>query len=290
VSEWQSELQSGKRFGFGDNWARFLARLDETRIAEAVRSLQKGLQRESLAGLRFLDAGSGSGLFSLAARRLGATVVSFDYDPQSVACTVELRRRYFDADPNWLVQQGSVLDQDFLSNLGAFDVVYSWGVLHHTGDMWTALDRVSGLVRPGGQLYIAIYNDQGKISRMWLQVKRLYQKLPGPVRPLYVGLVASPREILSLALALVQLKPGSWVRRWTQYQSARGMSRWHDYVDWTGGLPFEVASPEAIVTFYRQRGFKVDWLRTVGGRLGCNEFVFLRNLDGEAAQPRTGTE
>ncbi len=50
---------------------------------------------ETLAGNSFLDVGSGSGLFSLAAMRLGADRVhSFDYDPQSVGCTKELKRRF----------------------------------------------------------------------------------------------------------------------------------------------------------------------------------------------------
>ncbi len=89
-----AETAAGERFGFGANWARFLRHLDEPRIVAAERSLQQMLGLPSLAGLRFLDAGSGSGLFSLAARRLGAEVHSFDYDPQSVACTRELRRRH----------------------------------------------------------------------------------------------------------------------------------------------------------------------------------------------------
>ncbi len=119
-------------------------------MLRAEQSLKEMLEVERLDGLRFLDAGSGSGLFSLAARRLGATVHSFDYDPQSVACTHELKRRYFPGDAAWMVEQGSVLDQDYLDHLGQFDIVYSWGVLHHTGAMWQALDNVARLVAPGG--------------------------------------------------------------------------------------------------------------------------------------------
>ena len=115
------------RFDFGENWARFLTVLDDDRIQEAERSLREMLQVESLDGRRFLDIGSGSGLFSLAARRLGATVHSFDYDPQSVASTAELRRRYFPEDTHWVVEQGSALDAAYLESLGTFDIVYSWG-------------------------------------------------------------------------------------------------------------------------------------------------------------------
>jgi 2-polyprenyl-3-methyl-5-hydroxy-6-metoxy-1,4-benzoquinol methylase len=140
------EIAAGERFAFGENWSRFLAVLDDDRIRQAERSLCDSLEVSNLQGVRFLDVGSGSGLFSLAARRLGATVHSFDYDPQSVACTEELKRRYFRDDADWRVQTGSVLDSEYLKTLGQWDVVYSWGVLHHTGQMSLALANVAGLV------------------------------------------------------------------------------------------------------------------------------------------------
>src|SRR4051812_49312550 len=128
----------------------------------------------TLAGQRFLDVGSGSGLFSLAARRLGASVHSFDYDPQSVACTAQLKKRFFATDGSWKVERGSALDPVYLKSLGEFDIVYSWGVLHHTGQMWKALDLVGGPVKKGGKLFIALYNDQGWRSRFWWRVKKTY--------------------------------------------------------------------------------------------------------------------
>ncbi|HZB24819.1 MAG TPA: glycosyltransferase, partial [Vicinamibacterales bacterium] len=155
------EVAAGERFEFGSNWARFLEVVDEDRIFTAEESLREMLHRTDLRGLTFLDVGSGSGLFSLAARRLGARVRSFDYDPQSVACTAELRRRYCPDDSQWEVSQGSILDARFVRSLGTFDIVYSWGVLHHTGNMWEALELVGQAVAPGGLLFIAIYNDMG---------------------------------------------------------------------------------------------------------------------------------
>ena len=177
----EAEVQGGERFQFGKNWARFLSNLTVIQIKLAENSLRDFLQVERLDGKSFLDIGSGSGLFSFAARRLGARVHSFDYDPQSVACTTELRRRYFPDDPNWIVQRGSVLDKEFLSSLGTFDVVYSWGVLHHTGSMWQALENVKALRPTGGQLFIAIYNDQGAITDRWCRIKKRYNALPGPI-------------------------------------------------------------------------------------------------------------
>ncbi len=123
LSEHATETATGKRFEFGKNWSRFLELLDDTRIKEAETSLKQMLSVDSLEGKSFIDVGSGSGLFSLAARRLGARVHSFDYDPNSVACTTELRRRYFPNDNAWKVEEASVLDQQYLNSLGTFDVV-----------------------------------------------------------------------------------------------------------------------------------------------------------------------
>jgi 2-polyprenyl-3-methyl-5-hydroxy-6-metoxy-1,4-benzoquinol methylase len=128
------EVSGGRRFEFGRNWRRFLDRLSEERIAQAERSLLTWIEADNLNSKRFLDIGCGSGLFSLAARRLGARVHSFDYDPNSVECAGSLRARYFPgAEKEWTVEQASVLDRSYIEGLGPYDVVYAWGVLHHTG-------------------------------------------------------------------------------------------------------------------------------------------------------------
>ena len=201
---------------------------------------------------------------------------SFDYDPSSVRCTEELRRRYGPPGVEWTIERGSALDSDYLQSLGRFDVVYSWGVLHHTGNMWEAIDNVAGLVETGGQLFISIYNDQGRRSRTWRRVKRLYNELPEPARVPYVVAAMAPREALSAARQTVRGRPMEYVRSWTEYKQRRGMSRWHDLVDWVGGYPFEVAAPEAVFDRLHARGFTLERLSTCGGGLGCNQFVFAR--------------
>lgn len=268
-----SEIASGQRFSFGSNWSKFLLQLDDRRIREAERDLQRFLDVERLDGKTFLDIGSGSGLSSLVAYRLGAKVFSFDYDPDSVACTTELQRRYAPNDARWEVQSGSVLDEDYLANLGQFDIVYSWGVLHHTGAMWKALANASNRVSPHGTLFIAIYNDQGRPSKAWLRVKKAYCALPPTLR----FLVVAPAMLRLWGPTVVRdTLRGNPLRSWNNYAGTgfRGMDPWRDAIDWIGGLPFEVATPEAIFDFYRERGFTMTKLSTCAGGLGCNQFVF----------------
>lgn len=270
MNNYATEIERGERFGFGANWTRFLTSLTDERIEEARSSLRAMLGVQTLHGQTFLDVGSGSGLFSLAARSLGAQVLSFDYDQQSVACTTELRRRYF-PDPQWRVESGSVLDQQYLARLGQFDVVYSWGVLHHTGRMWDALGNVAAVVKPGGRLVIAIYNRQPFLSSYWTFVKRCYNRSWRPLRWLLnVGFFAFFAIELFIADAVRGISP---TRRY-RGSGHRGMSLYYDVVDWIGGFPFEVASPEEIFRFYRQRGFELTELITCAGKHGCNQFVF----------------
>lgn len=273
MSYHSTEVAKGRRFRFGKNWAKFLRMINPERIAAAEQSLKEMLQVENLNGKSFLDIGSGSGLSSLAAKRLGARVHSFDYDPESVACTAELKNRYFTNDTDWTIGRGSVLYKNYMQSLGQFDIVYSWGVLHHTGAMWQSLANATIPLTRNGILYIAIYNDQGVKSRFWRRVKRLY--CASRFGQIFIAILFLPLLFLgSVAVDLLQKKNPA--TRYREYKNCRGMSIWHDWIDWLGGYPFEVAKPEEVIDYCEKKGYRLKRKKTCDGKLGNNEYVFVK--------------
>lgn len=268
------EILSGDRFAFGQNWKNFISKIDEGRIASAREAIINLLGVNCLEGKSFLDIGCGSGLMSLAAAQLGAKVVSFDYDKDSVDCALAMKEAHMPGSKQWSISQGSILDKDFLSSLGLFDIVYSWGVLHHTGQMWPAIDHASQLVAPAGTLALAIYNDQGGYSVRWRKVKRMYLATPDRFKKAFALTLFVLREIKPTLSTMVRLK--NPIERWTRDQP-RGMDFWTDWIDWIGGYPFEVAMPEDVFYFCKERGFILSEMKTSRGGLGCNEFVFQKS-------------
>ncbi|MEZ5305862.1 MAG: class I SAM-dependent methyltransferase [Pyrinomonadaceae bacterium] len=270
MSTFATEIESGMRFEFGKNWKEYLSTLTDEKQIISRQSMAELLETDDLEGKTFLDIGSGSGLSSLSARSMGATVSSFDFDPNSVECTRSLKASFFEEDKDWSVTEGSVLDKEFLESLGQFDIVYSWGVLHHTGSMWEAISNASERVRPGGTFFIALYNDQGKKSVMWKRVKEIY--CSGTLGRWAMSAVFLPYFAFWQLVQSVRTGTNSF----REYKQNRGMNVTHDWYDWLGGLPFEVAGIEETVEFMRERGFELKNLKSANGSLGNNEFVFKR--------------
>lgn len=257
------------RFAFGKNWANYSKSIDEPRIAAACRDLAH-LVGADLHGRTFLDIGSGSGIHSLAALRMGAAqVFSFDYDQDSVACTRQLWQR--EGEPaHWTVVQGSALDEAFLGALAQFDVVYSWGVLHHTGAMWPAVELATRRCKPSGLLVIGLYFKKALLTPVMTQVKRAYAKGGRVQRGALLGSYAA------MTLAYQAARGQLSVRAIRNYADNRGMNWWHDMVDWVGGYPFEAATPEEVRNFLQPLGFELLHADSATSFAAVNTFVFRR--------------
>jgi 2-polyprenyl-3-methyl-5-hydroxy-6-metoxy-1,4-benzoquinol methylase len=271
-------LDVSTHFRFGQNWADYSKLVDERRIADARHSVESLCG--DLTGKTFLDIGSGSGLFSVSALRLGAKeVVAVDIDEDSVATTRKLLTK--EGLENWRAERISVFElPDRIHD--KFDVVYSWGVLHHTGAMWRAVETAASFVKPGGTFAFSLY-EKTPLCGFWTQEKRVYRRLPSPVQTIlrwgYHGAWAA-------ALVVTGHNP---LRRWRE-GNERGMSIAHDAHDWLGGYPYESTSPREVVAFMDKLGF--DHRQTVPYRIrlgglfgsGCTEYVF-RKREEAAAKP-----
>jgi len=262
-----------KRFEFGQNWKNFSGKVTSQQLGVAQDSLVALFGESGLVGKSFLDIGCGSGIFSLAALELGASrVFSFDYDKKSVEVThynVHLAKgKEVDC---FQVVQGDILDSGFLESIGEFDIVYSWGVLHHTGNMWKAISNAMSMVKPNGFLMIALYNDQGWRSKVWKCIKQIYVVLPSFLKVVILVPCFIRLWIPTFIRDLMTLNPR---KTWHSYWHRRGMSPWIDVIDWVGGYPFEVAKPSHVTSFVQAQGFKLENSKLVGDGLGCNEFLF----------------
>lgn len=255
-----------KQFDFGKNWQQFSEqRIDAARLGQACQSLRSLLQKDNLEGLTFLDVGCGSGLFSIAAYRLGAAkVVGLDVNAGCIEASNFNRDRLIPGAPVEF-HAASALDPKQLEPFGVFDLVYAWGSLHHTGSMWIAIRNVASCVSPGGILVLAIYNKH-VTSSFWRLIKQLYNNVPAVIQRLMIYLFAGGIYVAKLL-----------VTRSNPLKKERGMDFWFDVIDWVGGYPYEYAAPEEIEINAREQEFTLE--RCVLARVptGCNEFV-LRNL------------
>jgi 2-polyprenyl-3-methyl-5-hydroxy-6-metoxy-1,4-benzoquinol methylase len=262
-------------FAFGENWASYAGLIDERRIKEAKDGLVRLLGEGTLAGKSFLDLGCGSGLHAVAAAQLGAShVVALDIDPAAVATARAVLHRHT-PDASFEVRELSVFDLA-PERFRRFAVVYSWGVLHHTGAMREAIERAARLVEPGGLFAFALYH-RTRMCRLWTVEKRWYSH-------------ASPRAqtlarkthiaLLRLAFRLTGRDFPSYV---ANYKSMRGMDFAHDIHDWLGGYPYEsIAAPE-VETMMQRLGF--EHVRSFTSPItlglfgsGCDEYVYRRKF------------
>jgi 2-polyprenyl-6-hydroxyphenyl methylase/3-demethylubiquinone-9 3-methyltransferase len=271
----EAALKSGElvNFAFGQNWTKYVADLDELRVQEAAASLREAFASFGLVNERFIDVGSGSGLFSLCALRSGAgEIISIDVDPQSIACARWLRHSSGNPE-NWTIAQGSILDTSFVRRTKPASRVYSWGVLHHTGAMWAAVESAMTLVAPGGLLCLALYNRPNHAA-LQMALKRTYNRLPRSARPLLRVLYGS--ALLAAMAVAHRRNPVEYVRDYGR--RSRGMRFWRDVEDWLGGLPCEFADEHEVRDFASSHGFVVERVLRRGPG-GNNEYLLRRKSE-----------
>jgi 2-polyprenyl-3-methyl-5-hydroxy-6-metoxy-1,4-benzoquinol methylase len=268
----ETDLES--HFGFGENWADFSNSITDQSIEDARQGLMK-LVGPDLGGKTFLDIGCGSGIHALAALKLGASsVVATDIDPISVETTGKVLDRHAPAG-KWRAETISVLSPQF-ERLGQFDVVYSWGVLHHTGAMCEAIAKAAGATKPGGKFVIAIYAKTNLCS-FWKAEKRIYSRAPKLGQAVMRGIFHLWRALIVLLVAVKNRRAPSF-----SSDKSRGMKNDTDIHDWLGGYPYESAAPAEILALAKELGLKSDLILPVpGNRIGllgsgCDEYVFVR--------------
>jgi len=257
-----------KQFDFGENWKNFSEKaLTPDRVAEAEKDFKNLVNPIDFKDKTFVDIGFGQGLSLLIATKLGAKTHGLDINPKC-AEVINYNKQKFPTlkHTDIPIVVGSVLEQDNVTRLRSyteqFDIVHSWGVLHHTGKMWEAIDKTTTLVKESGYLVLAIYNRHWT-SSIWLAIKYIYMNSPKFIQKLMVHFFAF------LTAIRLRLSGES-----TSSVTERGMDYYYDVIDWVGGYPYEYASKEEIEKFLNQRGFTLEKYIPTFGFTGCNQFVF----------------
>ena len=260
---------SNATFDFGQNWKEFSEHaLTPERFQQARIHFGELMHGIAIDGKTFIDIGFGQGLTLLCSLLSGARAFGLDINPKCRAVFAFNRERMLhNSNLDALVAVGSILDGKALDQVhewapNGFDIVHSWGVLHHTGAMWTAIENAISFVAPGGHLVLAIYNRHWS-SRAWTMIKKLYVRSPAWAQ-------ATLNWLFVPVIYLAKLV----ATRRNPLRKERGMDFYYDVVDWIGGYPYEYASRAEIEQFVIARGFTLERFVPCNVPIGCNEFVF----------------
>lgn len=247
---------------FGSNWIQYINLIDENKIDIMVEDLKKWINFD-LSNMSFLDIGCGSGLSSLAFEKLGINdITCFDADEDSVESAKIVNSKF--SKKKWNIFKASVLDKKLIDNIEKKDFVYSWGVLHHTGEMWKAMANASSLVKKNGYFLIAIYT-KGPNYQNHLNYKIRFKNGGFLTKKymIYLNILGQMKSRLML-----KKNPFKWNRT-----KRRGMNVYHDILDWLVGLPYEVASPSEVENFCKKLSFKLI-KSDITGEAACSQYLF----------------
>ena len=258
------------KFAFGKNWKAYLNVLLKKEnynngIGLAKKDIITFANLKNLKNKTFIDIGCGSGLSSLVARKIGAEVFSLDVDQNSIDCTKFLKSKFFKNDSKWKIKKLSILNSKNIKNIKKHDYVYSWGVLHHTGNLNLALKNTELLCKKNGVIHLALYNDQGRKSKRWLFIKKLYVNNNIIIKKI-LEIFFYPFFVLKPYLKILFLGQSNLRKR--------GMGHYIDMIDWIGGYPFEPTKPEKIIKFFLDKKYDLINLKTCGAGHGNNEYLF----------------
>ncbi len=270
----QEKYDTSTHFAFGKNWSDYAKTITEEKINDAVKELSRLLNGYDLKGKTFLDIGSGSGIHSLAALKLGAkSIVAIDIDYNSTKTTQQTLAKYEEHHGQWkalninIFESNAVIDEKF-------DVVYSWGVLHHTGDMKHALEQSISYLNNDGHLLIALYVAT-PFCGIWKHLKWFYSKLPTLLQKPILWLYSA------LRLIIMPLKGKNPITFLKNYHKNRGMNFLHDGHDWLGGYPYQSISKTDLQKLLEKDDLELIYDYKAEKRLaplgtGCGEYHFIK--------------
>jgi SAM-dependent methyltransferase len=255
-------------FNFGSNWKNYSKyALSGKKIETAKLHFDKLFENIDLNEKSFLDIGFGQGLSLLIATEKNANTVGCDINP---LCSEVLlfNMKMFNNNLNEIpVVIGSINDETTVENIlklndgNLFDIVHSWGVLHHTGNMWKAIEKSKNLVTKNGIFVIAIYNKHFT-AKFWHLIKKVYNSSGWFIKNL---MLAGYLPLIFIRYLLYFQNP---------MKLPRGMNIYYDAIDWLGGYPYQYASIDEILDYMNQNGFTQVRIVKTSGFTGCNEFVF----------------
>jgi SAM-dependent methyltransferase len=208
-NEWaplDAALVEATASAFGAQWTEFA--LDALVSREDLLLHLPKAWDESVFSGRVLDVGCGMGRYAGLVANHGAEVVGID-----VSSAVEKAAELW---PQCAFVRGDIVAPPFMPE--SFDLVYSFGVLHHLPDPLRGLRRCYELVKPGGRLLVWVYSSRGGILRKGRRFARdAVRRAPMLLRPLAYAAAA----LLFLACVIPRKLTGGCGGRLSYYRSKR---------------------------------------------------------------------